>query len=197
MARGCPGDTSSAVGNGSESGGFRATPLSSWDLRWGQFLGAWGGPHSQEKPLRIPEGRAKEGRQKKIPNIHVPHPTPVSWDGVWKVQSRGDTETYKSWEKKRCWHALGFLIPGMNSDSKTPNSSMSGLRTEPINPERHVSSRETNRPRISRPSPAPGVLGNPSSDPRNACLRFPLLLDPSKSPGNHAATKVPKYPLFQ
>ena len=66
----------------------------------------------------------------------TPHSTLVAWGEVWKAQSRRRyTHPHIPVEKQMDSHdySLGFLIPSLNSDFKTPNSSPpppSDLKTE-------------------------------------------------------------------
>lgn len=82
---------------------------------WGRF------PSGQEKPLRISEGRAKEGRPKikrSAVSLRPPasHPPAVSHRVEFgQPRARGDAPTHKSWEKDKrtdMGTLLDFLFSG-------------------------------------------------------------------------------------
>lgn len=117
VAQARPRERHTDVGNGSDQMRLEPPLLSSWGPRWGQFLGVWG---------RFPsKGREAESPDSYLHPLLPPLPPPSRGMESGRLRAGGDTKTYKSWEKNkqmdRRWQALGFVIPVLTSDCKTPN----------------------------------------------------------------------------
>lgn len=102
--------------------------------------------------------RESKGRGGGRPKIGRLHPTPPASHGPEQEVTDPQTPVAKQTDGHE--HALGFFIPGPNSDSDTPNSSPSDLKTTQIRRGRWAN----NRLKDLHPFPAPGEgLGDPFS----------------------------------